>query len=60
MSGAINDGSYKTGTIYSSPGHIRVSVSSDNLTVDYIHTALASDVSSKYRNGQTVYSYSLK
>jgi hypothetical protein len=60
MSGAINEGSYRSGVIFSSPGHIRVSVSSTGITVDYVHTALPEDTSDKCQNGEVVYSYSIQ
>ena len=60
MSGAINEGSYRSGVIYSSPGHIRVSVSGTGVIVDYIHSALPGDASDKYQNGEVVYSYSIQ
>lgn len=36
MNGAINEGSYKSGVIYSSPGHLRITVSGTGVTVEYI------------------------
>jgi hypothetical protein len=57
-SGAVNDGSYKSGVIMASPGHLRVSVSSAKTVVDYIHSALPSD-QDRYANGGVVYSYSV-
>jgi hypothetical protein len=60
MSGAINEGSYRSGVIYSSPGHLRVTVSAGGVMVDYVHTALPGDTSDKYKNGEVVYSYSMQ
>ena len=59
MSGAINEGSYKSGVTHSSPGHMRVAVSYTGVTVDYVHTALPGDTADKYKNGEVVYSYSI-
>jgi len=58
--GAVNDGSYKSGVIYSSPGHLRISVCNTGVTVDYIHSALPRDTSDKYQNGEVVYSYTVR
>ena len=60
MSGAANDGSYQSGVIYASPGHLRVSVSETKVVVDYIHSALPSDNSDKYKNGEVVFSYTIE
>jgi hypothetical protein len=56
MSGANFESNYKSGISFSSPGHLRVTVSGSGVTVDYIHTALPSD-SDKYKNGEVVRSY---
>jgi len=60
MSVAVNEGSYRSGVIYSSPGHLKINVSSGGVTVDYVHSALPADISDKYQNGEVVYSYSIQ
>ena len=50
---------YLNGNILSAPGFMRVTVSADKVTADYIRTYLASDEREGRRNGQIAYSYSI-
>ena len=59
QSGAANDGSYKSGVDFPSPGHLRVSVSPQAVTVEYVFTALPGDNTAKYTNGHIVNSYTV-
>jgi hypothetical protein len=59
MNGEVNEDSYRSGDAYSSPGHVRVTVSGTGVIVDYIHSALPDDESEKYKNGEVVYSYTV-
>ncbi len=45
---------YTSGGVLASPGHLRVTVSPENVTVDYVQSSLSAD-----QNGQVVYSYSI-
>jgi hypothetical protein len=58
MSGAANDGSYLSGVILPSPGHLRVSVSNSGVEVGYVHSALSTD-HDQLKNGEAAYSYRL-
>lgn len=48
---------YKSGVFFPSPGHLKVSVSANNIIVDYIHTSLAE--TGQNRNGTTIHSYTI-
>jgi hypothetical protein len=50
---------YITGTILGSPGHLRVTVTPQQVTVDYIRSFLPQDESATQQNGQTDYTYSI-
>jgi hypothetical protein len=50
---------YINGVFMSSPGHIRVTVSNDAVTVDYIRTYLPGEAPSGHNNGEVAYSYTI-
>jgi hypothetical protein len=58
MSGAANDVNYNSGVAYPSPGHVRVEVTPQRITVDYIQAALPGN-QDKLNNGEVVYSFSI-
>ncbi len=45
---------YTSGDALASPGHLRVIVSPEKVTVDYVQSNLSAD-----QNGQVAYSYSI-
>ena len=58
--GYIANGAAFNGTVLKGSGHIRVTVNSDSAKVDYICSRLPKDESDSLKNGQIVYSYSVK
>jgi Calcineurin-like phosphoesterase len=50
---------YLTGDVLGSPGHIRVTVSPDGVTVEYVRSYLHGDEKSGQQNGQVDYSYTI-
>ena len=50
---------YLSGEILGSPGHIRVTVGPDKVTVDYVRSYLPPDEKSGQMNGQVDYSYNI-
>ena len=51
---------YKSGDLLGGPGYLRVLVSPDEVTVDYVRTAIpASQGNSKIQNGQVDFSYTI-
>ena len=48
---------YKDGVFLSSPGHIRVTVAKDAVTVDYIKTYLPGEAPTGHKNGEVAYHY---
>jgi hypothetical protein len=50
---------YVDGVFMSSPGHVRVTVSDDTVTVDYIRTYLPGEAPLGHSNGEVAYSYTL-
>ena len=51
---------YLSGDILGSPGHLRVMVSPEQVTVDYVRSYLQQDEKPTQQNGQVDYSYSIK
>ena len=50
---------YVTGDILGSPGHVHVTVSSSQVTVDYVRAYLPQDENAQRQNGGTAYTYTL-
>ncbi|NVO09241.1 MAG: metallophosphoesterase [Bacteroidales bacterium] len=55
--GMRDNGDAFTGVKLAGAGHLRVTVSSDNVTVDYISAVLPADETATSKNGEIVYSY---
>jgi hypothetical protein len=51
---------YVDGVFMSSPGHMRVTVSNNEVTVDYVKTYLPAEESGGHTNGKVAYSYTIK
>ena len=58
--GYIANGDAFTGTILKGAGHIRVNVNPDSVKVDYINAKLPKDETTTSKNGDILYSYSVK
>jgi hypothetical protein len=58
-SSAIEYG-YLTGDVLGSPGHLRVTVAPDKVTVEYVRSYLPQDEKPNQQNGQVDYSYTIK
>lgn len=64
--GAVNDRNhaeeygYKSGVFMEGCGHLRVTVTNQQVTVDYIRTFLPGKAPSGHTNGEVAYSYTLK
>jgi hypothetical protein len=50
---------YINGVMRESPGHIRVTISSESVQIDYIWSGLSGDNKSASKNGDVAYSYTL-
>ena len=50
---------YDSDVIYSIPGYVRIAVTTDNVTVEYIASVLPEDDTAEYDNGEVIYSYTL-
>jgi hypothetical protein len=46
--------------VLGSPGHLRVTVTPDGVTVEYVRSYLSQDEKSGQQNGQVDYSYIIK
>ncbi len=57
--GLDNAKAYLSGTVLPSSGYLRVTVSPDGVTVDYIRTFLPGAEPEGHRNGETAYSYTV-
>ncbi len=51
---------YTNGDVLGSSGHLRVTVSGDQATVEYVRAYLPQDEKSNQKNGQVDYTYGLK
>lgn len=58
--GMTDNGDAFLGVKLDGSGHLRVSVSPDNLTVDYVKAFLPADENQNNKNGQIAYSYTVK
>jgi len=50
---------YVTGDVLGGPGHLRVTVSASQVTVDYIRAYLLQDENAQRKNGKVDYTYTL-
>jgi hypothetical protein len=57
--GTRDNGDAYTGVIMDASGHLRVTVSSSNVTVDYVRAWLPADETVQHKNGEVAYSYSV-
>ena len=51
---------YKTGDYLPSSGHLRVTVTPENATVDYIRSWMPKDETAEHKQGEVAFSYSIK
>jgi hypothetical protein len=51
---------YVNGTVFGSSGHLRVTVSNEQVMVDYVRSYLPKDETVKQHNGQVDYSYTIQ
>jgi hypothetical protein len=56
---AFNKDSYKSGDVLPNSGFLNVTVSSDNVKVDYIRSFLPKDETTQIKNGATAFSYTI-
>ncbi len=54
------DYGYVDGVFMSNPGHVRVTVSNNEVTVDYVKTYLLAEESGGHKSGEIAYSYVIK
>ncbi|MHC4741644.1 MAG: metallophosphoesterase, partial [Planctomycetota bacterium] len=57
---AFNREAYRSGDILPNSGHLRVTVSPENVRVDYVRSYLQKDETSAQKNGDLAFSYSIK
>ncbi len=57
--GTTDNGNAFTGVILDGSGHIRVTVSSDKVIVDYVRAWLPADETDEHKNGELAYSYTI-
>jgi hypothetical protein len=57
--GTRDNGDAYTGVIMDASGHLRVTVSSSNVTVEYVRAWLPADETAQHKNGEIAYSYSV-
>jgi phosphodiesterase/alkaline phosphatase D-like protein len=55
-----NADAFKSGDALPNSGHVRVTVSPDAVTVDYVRSFLAADEIDGHRNGEVAFSYTLR
>ncbi len=58
--GSENEDAYPSAIIYKNSGHLRVTVSDKEVTVDYIRAYLPQDETTEHPNGEVAYSYTIK
>jgi hypothetical protein len=56
---AYNEDAYKSGVKLPNSGHLRITVSPQQIKVDYIRSYLASDETAEHKNGEAAYSYTI-
>lgn len=56
---AFNRDAYRSGTVLPNAGHLRVTVSSDNVRVDYVRSYLASHETSERQDGDVTFTYTI-
>jgi len=54
---AFNREAYRSGDVFPNSGHLRVTVTSGKVTVDYVHSAMPEDEKARGKNGKVVFSY---
>ncbi|UCD28556.1 MAG: metallophosphoesterase [Planctomycetota bacterium] len=57
---AFNRQAYRSGDILPNSGHLRVTVSPQNVRVDYVRSYLRKDETSEHKNGELAFSYIVK
>jgi hypothetical protein len=57
---ARNSDRYESGTILPNSGHLRVTVSPEHVTVDYLRSYLAGDETPQQKTGDVAFSYTVK
>ncbi|MEI6669472.1 MAG: hypothetical protein WCP29_15080 [Acidobacteriota bacterium] len=57
---AFNRDAYRSGDIQPNSGHLRVSVSADEVRVDYLRSYLAKDENAERKSGTVAFSYAIK
>lgn len=56
---AFNKEAYRSGDIHPDAGHVRVAVSGQQVTVDYVRAFLSKDENATQKNGAVAFSYSI-
>lgn len=57
---AFNREAYRSGDVLPNSGHLCVTVSPENVRVDYVRSYLPKDETDQHRNGEVAFSYSVK
>ena len=57
--GIYNRDAYQSGDILPNSGHLRVTVSPENVKVDYVRSYLAADETAGRKNGEVAFSYTI-
>jgi hypothetical protein len=57
---AYNEDAYKSGDKFPNSGFVKVTVSNENVKVDYIRSYLSKDQTSGHKNGELAFSYTVK
>jgi hypothetical protein len=57
---AFNRDAYRSGDILPNAGHLRVTVSTANVRVEYVRSYLAKDETAEHRDGEVAFSYTVK
>jgi len=57
---AENENAYKTGDKLTNSGHLRVTVSASEVTVEYVRAYLLQDETGEQKNGNVAYSYAIQ
>ena len=56
---AFNDDAYRSGETLPNSGHLRVTVSPENVKVDYVRSYLQKDEDAKHKDGDVAFSYTV-
>jgi hypothetical protein len=57
---AFNRDAYLSGDILPNAGHLRVTVSPENVRVDYVRSYLPKDETPQHKDGEVAFSYAVK